>query len=430
IPYFKAAAEKSMRRSANPEAIAHLTKAQELLNALPEGPDRLQQELALQLAIGTPLIATQGFASPEVGRVYGRAREICELAGLAPQLFSVGWGLWVFYTARAEHGTAQQLAEQCRRMADAANDSALLMLAHHAMGVTLTNLGQHASALKELDQAIGLYDREKHAPLAFVYGQDSGVVCRSHAAFCLWFLGLPEQALKRNDEALALAREWSHPYSLAAALDFSAWIHQLARDAERVERDAREAIEISTKHDFVFWLLIGMILRGWALTVGSKVDEGMTQMQQGLGGYQSTGAGVMRPYYLALMAQGLAVAGEIGKSLSLLDEAEAAVHSSGECWYEAELYRLKGELMLQDLAQSPKADRLKLIEEHFKRAILVAGQQGAKSLELRAASNLCRLRQGQGNAAEAKQRLAEVYGGFAEGFEFPDLRDAHALLQT
>jgi predicted ATPase len=430
IPYLKAAAEKSMRGSANREAIAHLTKAQELLMSLPESPERLQQELALQLALGTPLIATRGFASPEVGKVYERAREICKVSGDAPQLFPVVWGLWVFFIACAEHGKAHELADQCRRIAEGANDTDLLILAHHAMGVTLTNLGQFASALSELDQGIEIYNREKHAPLAFAYGQDPGVVCRSQAAFCLWFLGLPEQALERNNEALTLARELSHPYSLAAALDFSAWIHQLRQNVDAAERDAEAAIAISAEREFAFWLLIGMILRGWALTAGNKVDEGIALMRQGLAGYQATGAGIMRPYYLALMAEALAMTGELGEAFCLLDEAEAAVRNSGERWYEAELYRLKGKLTLQDSARAREDERRKLAEDYFEQALAVAGQQDAKSLELRAAAELCRLSSGGDKAAEAKHRLTEIYGRFQEGFELKDLRDAYALLQA
>jgi class 3 adenylate cyclase/predicted ATPase len=430
IPYWQAAAVNAMRRSANLEAIAHLTKARELLLTLPERPERLQQELALQLALGTPLIATRGFASPDVGKVYERANEICKLSGDAPQLFPVVWGLWIFYIACAEHGKAHELAHQCRRIAEAVNDTDLLMLAHQAMGVTLTNLGQFESALSELDQAIETYNGEKHAPLAFAYGQDPGVACRSQAAFCLWFLGLPEQALKRNDEALALARELSHPYSLAVALGYSAWIHQLRQDVGAAEKDAEAAIAISGEREFPFWLLIGMILRGWALSAGNKVDEGIALMRQGLAGYQATGAGIMRPYYLALMAQALAVTGEFGEALRLLDEAEATVRNSGERWYEAELYRHKGRLMLQDSAQAPEDERRRLAEDYFERALAVAGQQGAKSLELRAAAELCRLWSGGDKAAKAKQRLAEVYGRFQEGFELKDLRDAYALLQA
>ena len=229
---------------------------------------------------------------------------------------------------------------------------------------------------------------------------------------------------------MALARELSHPYSLAVALGYSAWIHQLGQDEGAAEKDAEAAIAISAEGEFVFWLLIGMILRGWALTAGNKVDEGIALMRQGLAGYQATGAGIMRPYYLALMAQALAMTGELEEALRLLDEAEAAVLNSGERWYEAELYRHKGRLVLQDSARAPEDERRRLAEDYFERALAVAGQQGAKSLELRAAAELCRLWSGGDKAAEAKQRLAEVYGRFEEGFELKDLRDAYALLQA
>jgi predicted ATPase/class 3 adenylate cyclase len=431
IPYLRAAAEKSMRRSANPEAIAHLTKAQELLNALPEGPERLQQELALQLAIGTPLIATKGFASPEVGKVYARAREICELAGHAPELFPVQWGLWVFYTARGEHRTAQQLAEQCRRMGDATNDSDLLMLAHHALGVTLSALGQHSEALGELEQAIAIHDSERHASTAFAYGQDSGVVCRSQAAFSLWFLGYPDQARRKNEEAVALAKRLNHPYSLAAALDFSAWVDQLRGDSLATQEHAEEAIAISSKHDFVFWLLTGMILRGWALTARDQVVEGLAQMGQALAGYEQTGAGILRPYYQALLADVYGSIGRQTEASQMLDEAEATVQANDERWWEAELYRLKGELTLEQRAsQTLQSDSEGIAEAYFDKARRVASGQGAKSLELRAATSLGRLWMKQGKIPEARQLLSESYGWFTEGFDLSDLRAAKTLIEV
>jgi class 3 adenylate cyclase/predicted ATPase len=427
IPYLKAAAEKSMRRSANLEAIAHLIRAQELLNAMPEGPERLQQELALQLAIGPPLIATKGFASPDVEKVYARAREICELSGQAPQLFSVRWGLWVIYTARAEHRTAQQLAEQCRGIGDATNHSDLLMLAHHAAGVTLSALGQHSAAQRELEKAVAIYDRERHASAAFTYGQDSGVVCRSQAAFSLWFLGYPDRAHSLNKEAVALAERVNHPYSLAAALDFSAWVDQLRGDSLSAQKHAEAAIAISSKHDFVFWLLTGMILRGWALTARDQVAEGVAQMGQALAGYRQTGAGILRPYYQALLAD---VYGRIGKeteAFQLLDEAEAAVKATDERWWEAELYRLKGELTLkQPAAEGSQSERI--AEAYFDKARRVASEQGAKSLELRAATSLGRLWMKQGKLPETKRMLGETHGWFSEGFDLPDLREAKMLL--
>ena len=431
IPYWQSAGDKSVRRSENLEAIAHFSKALGLLETLAVTPERFQQELALHLALGTPLIATRGFASPDVGRVYARARELCQQAGDVPQLFPVLWGLWVFYTARAEHKTAHELAQQCRRMADASNDIDLLMLAHHAMGVTLTTIGQFSAGIQQLERVIAIYDRKRHASIAFAFGQDSGVVCRSQAAFALWFLGYPDQAVKMNNEALALARELSHPYSLAAAFDFSTWVNQLVRDRQGVQQHAEAAIAISTEHEFVFWLLTGMILRGWALTAGDLAEEGIVVMRQGLTAYNSTGAGILRPYYLALLADVIGRAGELEEAHRLLDEAQIAVQSSGECWWEAELYRLKGELTL---AQSPlsgsESERGKVAEDYFDKALRVASGQGAKSLELRAAMSLSRLWTTQGKDAEARQKLADVYGWFTEGFELPDLKEARALLDA
>jgi class 3 adenylate cyclase/predicted ATPase len=431
IPYWQLAGDKSVRRSANLEAIAHFEKAQELLKALPETPERLQQELALRLAQGNPLIATRGFASPDVGRVYGRARELCQQAGEAPQLFPVLWGLWVFYTARAEHNTARELAEQCRRMAEAANDPDLLMLANHAMGVTLTTLGQFSAGLQQTEQVIATYDAERHASTAFAYGQDSGVVCRSQAAFALWFLGYPEQALRKNDEALALARNLSHPYSLAAALDFSAWVDQFVQDRQGAQKHAEAAIAISTEHEFVFWLLTGTILRGWAMTAGDQAKDGFAQMRQGLSAYEATGAGIMRPYYLSLLAQVFGDMGQEAEGHRLLDEAQALVQDSDERWWEAELYRLKGELTLKQLSSpGSESDREKVAEDYFDKALRIASSQGAKSLELRAAVSLCRLRRRQGKEAEGRQTLAEVYGWFTEGFDVADLQEARALLEV
>jgi predicted ATPase len=426
IEYWRAASEKAMRRSASLEAISHLTKAQESLNALPDGPERLQKELALQVAIGTPLIATRGFASPEVGRVYARAREICELTGFAPQLFPVLWGLWVFYTARAEHRTARELAEQCRRMAEAAGDPIHLMLARHAAGVTLSSTGEHAAALRELEQVIDLYDRKKHASLAFSYGQDSGVVCRSQMAFSLWLYGRPEQALKMNAEALALAGDLSHPYSHAAALVFSAWIHQLARDSAAVQAHAQAAIAISTEKEFPFWLLNAMILHGWALTASNQVAEGIALLRQARAHYQQTGARVLQPYYSALLAQALVSSGDDDEATALLNEAEIATRSTGEGWFEPEIYRLKGEAVLR--GSTP--DRERIAENYFEMALQLAARQAARSLELRAATSLARLRMGQRKTIEAKQRLAEIYNRFTEGFDLPDLRDAREVLEA
>ena len=280
--------------------------------------------------------------------MYARARELCQQAGGAPQLFPVLYGLWVFYTARAEHQVARELGEQCMRLAQEARDPALLMEAHHALGVTLLALGEFSSALDHLKQAITIYDQNDYSSLAHVYGQDSGVVCRSHAAWALWFLGHPDQARTLNEQAVTLARETVPPPPLqpGCGVGLSAWLHQLFRDRQKTQELAQEAMALSTENEFVFWILMGMILQGWALTEGDTVADGVAQVRHGLATYRATGAEIMRPYYLGLLAEVAGKVGRVEEGLSLLAEALDAIGDSRECWWEAELHRLRGELML------------------------------------------------------------------------------------
>jgi class 3 adenylate cyclase/predicted ATPase len=425
IPYWQAAGQKAVQRSANAESIHHLTKGLELVRALPEGPERLQQELALLVALGTPLSATKGFGSPEVGSVYGRARELCRQAGGLRQLFPVLWGLWVFYTARAEHNIARELAQECHRLATDANDPELMIAAHHAFGVTLTSLGEFSSGLQHLEGAIGAYDSARHRSRALI----SGIACRSQAAWSLWFLGRPDQAREKNEEALSLAHKLSHPYSLAQASAFAAMLHQLLRDRQATVACAEATIALSKEHDFPFWMAMGMILRAWGVAEVNGDREPVFELQEGLAALRATGAEIMRPYFLALLAELHAEAGRPAEGLTALSEAQTAMEASSERCWEAELRRLKGDLLrkLPD-GQSPGSDIQKDAEPCFREALTVARNQGAKSLELRAALRLGRLWQEQGKAAEARNMLDNVQRWFTEGFDTSDLKEAKLLL--
>ncbi|MGH7878770.1 MAG: ATP-binding protein, partial [Candidatus Binataceae bacterium] len=346
IAYWQMAGQKAVQRSANAEAVSHFSKGLDLLNDLPDTPERFQQELVLQLALGTPLIATKGFAWPEVGKVFGRARELCQQAGEAPELFPVLWGLWVFYTARAEHEVARELAQQCLRLAERTQDPISLLEAHHALGVTLTGLAEFATGLEHLDQVIGGYDPAEHGSLAFLYGQDPKVVCLSQAAWTLWIHGYPDQALGRNAEAVTLARKLVHPSSLAAALNFGGVVHQLCRDEGAVRECADASIALSTEQEFALWKPWGMMLRGWATTERGGLDEGIAQISEGVTAYRATGAEVMVPYFLGLLAEAYGKTGRTADGLSVLAEAQTVIDRGRERWWEAELYRLKGELTL------------------------------------------------------------------------------------
>jgi class 3 adenylate cyclase/predicted ATPase len=441
IPYWQQAGQRATQRSANVEAISHLTKGLELLTTLPDTPERAQQELSLQIALGSPLIATKGFAAPEVASAYTRARELCQQLGETPQLFPVLFGLFSFYGVAAEHKTARGLADQLLSLAHRQQAPTLLMPAHVAFGAGSVFLGEPAVAREHLEQGIALYDPQKHSPEVFGVALDLGVNGRVYAALALWFLGYPDQALKRSQEALTLARALSHPHSLAFALGWAARLHQLRRERQQTHEQAEAAISLSTDQEFPIYLALGTILQGWALAEQGQAEEGLAQMRQGLAAWRATGAGFNRPYFLALLAAAYGNVGQTEEGLSVVAEALMLVNKTRERSSEAELYRLKGQLVLQAGGRSPKSGVSNTqhptpsthaeaeAEVCFLKAIEIARQQQAKSLELRAAMSLSRLWQQQGKQDEARQMMAEVYGWFTEGFDTKDLQEAKVLLE-
>lgn len=347
---------------------------------------------------------------------------------------------------RAELQTARELGEQLLGLAQSVRDSSLLLEAHGALGPPLFWLGELTSARSHCEQGIALYDPQRHSSHIFLYGQDPGVLCRVYGAFALWHLGYPDQAHERIYEAVTLAREFSHPYSLAYALFIAAWVHQYRREGYAAQRRAEEMMVLCNEHGFSFWLAEGTILRGWALCEQGQREDGVEQIRRGLTAHRATGVELARPYFLALLAE----AYEKGEAASaVLAEALALVNNKGERMWEAELYRLKGTLMLQEASQKPKGKSQKSkietnpqsltpnpqgeaeqeAEACFLRAIEIARRQQAKSLELRAVTSLSRLWQSQGRKDEARQLLAEIYGWFTEGFDTKDLREAKALLE-
>jgi predicted ATPase len=239
----------------------------------------------------------------------------------------------------------------------------------------------------------------------------------------LWVLGYPDQALERSGAALTLAQELAHPFSLMFALYEAALLHQFRRERPLTLELAERAMRVSTEQAFASWLAGGTILRGWALAQQGQGDEGIAQMRQGLAAYLAMGAELGRPRQLAMLAEAHGRVGQTAEGLAVLAEALTAVHKTGERFYEAELYRLKGELLLAlSAANHAEADAC------FRQALAVARRQQAKSWELRAATSLARLWQQQGKRDEALELLAPVYGWFTEGFDTADLQEAKALL--
>jgi class 3 adenylate cyclase/predicted ATPase len=425
VRYWQRAGENAIQRSAHIEAISHLRQGLALLQTLLETPDHVQQEVDMHIALGASLIATKGTGAPEVGQTYTYARQLCAHLEDPQQLFPVLRGLWNYYFIRAELQAAHELGEQLLDLAQQVQDAAMLLAAHRALGTTSYYLGAIATAHTHLTQGIKLYDSQHHRASTFLYGEDTGVVCRTQAARALWCLGYPDQGLAWSDEAVTLAQQIAHPYSLGFALTSAANFHQLRREVYTTQERADAAITLATVQGFPHWRARGAVLRGWALVQQGQVKEGIEQINQGLIAIRATGAEVVRPYFLALLAEAHGTMGQPEAGLTVLTEALTRVDTTGERWYEAEIYRLKGELLLQC-----SWDNQAEAENCFHHAISTARSQQAKSLELRAATSLARLWQQQGKRDEARQLLRDVYNWFTEGFDTADLQDAKTLLDA
>jgi predicted ATPase/DNA-binding winged helix-turn-helix (wHTH) protein len=423
IPYWQRAGQRAIERSANLEAISHLTKGLEVLKTLPATPERVQQELTLQLALGAPVAMIKGNSAPEVEHAYSRARELCQQIGDSPQLFSALIGLHRFYQDHGDLEMAYKLGEQLLTLALRLQDTSFLLQAHHALGKTSFHLGELSSALVHLEQGIALSDCQKHCSHAVRYGLDPDVACLSYAALALWFLGYPDKAARRIREALALAQQLSHAYTLSQALHIATLIHRWRREVQFVNELTDAVISLSSEQGFARGLGGGMINRGWALAAQGAAEEGIAQLRQGLAMWRTMEIEQGLPHYLALLAEVHGKIGQVEEGLTVLAEALAGMHKTGERYYEAELYRLKGKLLLS-LKNQAEA------EACFRRAIDIARHQHAKSLELRATMSLSRLWQEQGKRAEARQILARIYDWFTEGFDIPDLQEAKALLEA
>jgi predicted ATPase len=275
-----------------------------------------------------------------------------------------------------------------------------------------------------MEQGIVPLDAQQHRALILLYGQDPKGSCLSWTAWTLWILGYPDQALARNREALALAHELAHHLSLANAQAWAAAFYAFCRDAHATQEQAEAAMTLSTERGIPIRLAQGVLLRGWALVMQGQTEEGIAQLHQGMAAWRATGAEIGWPLWLALLAEVYGKAGQAGEGLAVLAEALALVHKTDERFWEAELYRLQGELLLMQAIPDEQQ-----VETCFRQALDIAHHQQAKSLELRAAMSLSRLWQRQGKTAQARQLLAEVYAWFTEGFDTADLQEAQALLE-
>ena len=289
IPYWQQAGQRAVQASAHAEAIGHVTMALELLQTLPDTSARAEQELSLQITLGTTLMATKGWSAIEIEQAFVKARELCSQVGETPQLFSVLWGLLAYYLGKAHYTKALELAHQCVRIAEDTQDSAQLAVAHFSAGHTLGFMGEFAVAQQHFECNLTPHDVEWHRTLTFQYGQATGVMSLSRLALMLWYLGYPDQARQRGEEALTLAHAIALPFNTAGALGMNAELYLHARDWQNAQKYADAAIALCTEQGFPFLLAFGMISQSGVHLEKGHMDEATRQLQHGMDIYRTQG---------------------------------------------------------------------------------------------------------------------------------------------
>jgi TOMM system kinase/cyclase fusion protein len=424
IPFWRRAGEHAVRRSASSEAIAHFQRGLGLVPALPETPERDRQELALLTGLGPVLFGSRGFAAPETERCYARAQELCDRLGDTEEIFAALWGQWGFFGVQGNVRRSREIGEQLLALARPSGDAGLVLQARHALWPTHFFRGEFVEAREDLAEGLALYDADRHRSLAFTFGgHDAGVCGLSFDAVTRWALGYPDQALACVRRTLDAVRELAHPHSTANAQSWVSLCLRLRGDLAGARREAETGQAVSTEYGFPQWGAMATVVRGSTLAALGEAEAGLLEMRRGLASWQATGAGVMLPAFLALIAQVEVDRGAGEAALAIIEDALARVEVHGERAFEAELHRLAGEALLT----RPAPDTARA-EACFRRAIELSRTQRARSWELRAAASLARLWRRRGQADAARRLLADTTAWFTEGLDTGDLRVARELL--
>jgi class 3 adenylate cyclase/predicted ATPase len=417
--YWGKAGRRSATRSAMAEAAMQFEKALDQLALLPDTPERQRQELDLQSSLGSVRLATRGLAAPQTGQSYGRARELWEQLDYPSELLRVPWGQWLYYTNRGDLNLGHRLAEDLLRLSKERGDSAGRILGHLCVGGIFMIRGEFSSSLSHLEKVRQLYRPDQHELFANQAGMNPLVLALEFLGLVLACLGYIDKAVALGHEAIEEAQRLQHRPSLASALAVKTRVAAFLRDRRFVEY-ADWLCSLGEEQAFPFWRHQGLIYRGWARIKNGEIDGGLLLLRDSAGAYRATGAEIWTPFHHAMEAEGEALRDRAGVALSILDSTLQSSRARSEGWFEAELVRLRGELLgTSDLETS---------EILFHEAIDIACRQQAKFWELRAATSLALLWREQGRRAEARDLLAPVYGWFTEGFDTADLKEAKALL--
>jgi tetratricopeptide (TPR) repeat protein len=422
VRYLRYAGEQAVARSAHREAVELLRQALRLLGSVPESAGRAEHELALQATLAPALMAVQGWGSAEVQVAYQRAKELSERLKDQSHHAAVLVGLATMFEARGDYRQSQALLDEYLRGDPENCQGSSVVESHELLACSHFHQGAFAVSVEHASQALTLYEPERSYSFRASIGANPAVSAEGWAALSLWFLGFPDRALERAHETLRRARD--HVYSLALAQTQIAVLYQYRREPVLAVERAEAAIEVATKNGFPLWAAVGSVLRGWGLAMNGQCTEGIAEIRRGLAGCRAAGVEMDRPYHLALLAEAFCRDARPEDALSALDEALGMIRNKRTFFYESELHRLWGSVLME--VQSTRTEDA---ENSFRRALDVARRQRALCLELRSAMSLACLWQDKGKHGEARDLLAEAHGRFTEGFGTADLIEADAILQ-
>jgi len=424
LRYTRLAGEQAIRSSANREAIHYFNRALALLDAVPDYAEKTEHELGLLIAIGLATMAADGYGAPEVQEAYTRAREMSKKIGTAPQMLVVLANLSGYYIARADYRTASDIGLEMLLLAETLKSPVGEMSAHLILGQTVGFMGEHEAAKRHLEAMVNNYDptRPRHNIQTNAV-QDFGVAGIVLLGITYWILGYPDRAIEYGNRAIAVAEMLSHPMSIVFARHWTSTIQYFRGDYAESRRWADASVALAQEKNYSLFVALAQIFQAASgARLGQPLEVTLPQMQAALIAYRATGAEFCMPFFLGLLAEMQAQAGEITQAENSLEEAFRMVERNGEYWCHSELYRLKGEFVLR---QGQSVDEE---EANFKKSIEVAQRRGARTPALRTAIRLARLWQQQGRTEEACDLITEHYIVFSEGFDTSDLREAQMLL--
>jgi predicted ATPase len=425
IRCWRESGRRALANSANVEAIGHFRNALQLLRALPDTPQRNNEENEIQLALGIPLIAVRGYAAAETREAFSRACTLCLNLGSPPEYFQALFGLWGHSWMGGKNDEALAMANEFLAKSRDASDGILLMVAHRVMGSTLLTIGEFGTSRRHFEESIALSKTERRQSVYTLYMVEPQVASLLLLSWDLWFLGYPDQSLARVSEALALAQDLSQPYSIAFAHYMTSVVHLLRGDPARALESAERSLEMSREQRFSLYVLLSTISRGRALGELGRLQEAVTEIQKGIAEARRTGVGFMLPMMYGWLADVHSRSGDHEIAASIVEQTLREISdATGRSW-EAELHRQRAETLL---ARNPS--KIAEAESHLMNAIELARRQNSKSLELRAAVSLARLLRLQERTDQARELLEPIYHWFEEGAATSDIRRARDFLMA